>query len=94
MDRQGEDHDRILASSDQFFGPVARTASGILRPQADLVMKSTGELEMLTTREAKWPSFNLHDEPPPLRRRSDYVGSKADETRSSLSFAELIRHDP
>ena len=27
----------------------------------------------------------------PLRRRSDYVGSKADETRSSLSFAELIR---
>ena len=23
-----------------------------------------------------------------------YVGSKADETRFSLSFAELIRHDP
>ena len=39
LDRRGADHDRFVASSGEFLGPIDRTASGLLHPQADLARK-------------------------------------------------------
>jgi hypothetical protein len=39
LDRQGEDHDRSVASSGEFLGPVDRIGCRLQHPQAGLAMK-------------------------------------------------------
>jgi hypothetical protein len=75
----------------EFLGPVDRTGSWLLHPQADLAMKKP--LEILTAREAKMAQFNPCDEPLAFSASLGLCRIQSRETRSSPSLVDLIRHD-
>jgi hypothetical protein len=73
------------------LGPVDRTASWLLHPQADLARKR--RWRYLTAREAKLAQFNPCDEPLAFSSSLGLCRIQSRETRSSPSLDDLIRHD-